>query len=227
MCWCLNKVTFSFRDTHWNVCKWNDKDDWGLHQNLSGVGELGKIQLNRLGVSWSLLTLFHGYMELLTLNFLLWYMFEVFHNKMFETLCVDLDLVDPFLCPFFTWLGNGCGTGDPAASWLPGRLGAWRWEWPSRKMVKGLRLWCHWWAPDLLHKNKLYFFKPLLVAVVIVCCCCWGYPSWYDVYAVNLTFSKKVLKNFKPWNRLIQKYNINSSFSQHFFLVYLLRSCDL
>lgn len=117
--------------------------------------------------------------------------------KCFETICVDLDLVDPFLCPFFTWLGNGCGTGDPAAFWLPGRLRAWRWEWPSRKMVKGLQLWWHWWAPGFLHKNKLYFFKPLLVVVVIFCCCRWGYRSWYDVYAVNLTFSKKVLKKFK------------------------------
>lgn len=41
LCLCPNKVIFSFRETYWNVRKWNN-DDWDWLWNISGVGEMGE-----------------------------------------------------------------------------------------------------------------------------------------------------------------------------------------
>lgn len=149
--------------------------------------------------------------------------------KCFETICMDLDLADPFLCLFFTWLGKGCGTGAPSAFLLPWSLQAWRWEWPSRKMVKGL---CFDDTNELrtLHiETKLHFFKLLLIELSIVTVK--GIPLDRSLYNksdfLKNKRTNKNLKKLKGMNRLIQKCNINSSFTQYFFLVYLLRFWDL
>lgn len=162
---CLNKVTFSFTETlKYLQMKWWQ---WlGLTQNLSGSWELWKTMLIRPGLNWSLSKLFYGYMEFLTLNFLLWYNFEVFHNKMFwNDMCAfRFSWNFPLSLLYLSWKWMQYQRyGSLSAPW---GLKPWGWEWKIRKMVKSLGLWQHYWASDFLHKNKFVFLLTICLLLL-------------------------------------------------------------